>query len=347
MVATRTFVAAAFFAAAGLSLSASAQTDTLLVVNRGSDSAMLFEPGANTPAWTFETGSGPHEAASSPDGLLAVVCVYGTQQPNNKLLVVDPKARKIVRTIELGEYRRPHGIAWLKDNGHVLVTCEMDHAVIKVDTTAGKVVQAWKTGQKGSHMLALSPDEKTIYTANIPDASVSVIDVASDGTKPRAIVATAPGCEGIAISPDGKFVWTANRGAGNVSVVDTTKLEIVATLDASGVPIRVAVSPNGKHALVTRPNAGVVSVFDAAERKLVKELDTKPLAGPGADALPKEGPNAGKDAPMGVTFSHKGDFAYVCNLASGTIAVIDMTKLEVVGHKQAAAAPDGIAAFAG
>jgi len=338
-------LALAALASAGLASGPSKPADALLVVNRGADTAMLFEPEGNSPAWTFETGSGPHEAAASPDGSLAVVCVYGTQQPNNKLLVVDLKARKIVQTIDLGEYRRPHGSAWMKDNRHVLVTCEMEQAVIKVDTKEGKVVQAWKTGQRGSHMLALSPDEKTIYTANIPDASVSVIDVAGDATKPRAIVATAPGCEGIAISPDGKFVWTSNRSAGNVSVIDTDSLKVVATLEASGVPIRVAISPAGKHAIVTRPNAGLISVFDAAEKKLIKELDTKPGAGVESEPLPAEGPNAGKDAPMGVTFSPRGDFAYVCNLASGTVAVIDMSQLQVVGHKRAGAVPDGIAAF--
>lgn len=332
-------------AAAGSLSMAAAHADDLLVVNRGADSAMLFESGKNQAAWTFETGSGPHEASASPDGSLTIICVYGTQKPNNKLLLIDPKARKIVRTIDLGEFRRPHGAAWMKDNRHVVVTCEMEQAVVKVDTTEGKIVQTWRTGQKGSHMLALSPDEKTIYTANVGDASVSVIDVAGDGTKPRAIVKTAAGCEGIGISPDGKFVWTANRGAHNVSIIDTGTLAVVETIDSPGLPIRVLVSPTGKHALVTRPEAGLVSVFDATSRKLIKEIDPKPGAGVDAEPLPTEGPSAGKDAPMGVMFSPDGSRAYVCNLASGTVAVIDMATLDVVGHKRASTVPDGVAAF--
>lgn len=324
--------------------------DTLLIANRGGDNAMIFrgvleaEKAGPKPAATFDTGSGPHEAAASPDGSLGIVCVYGTQIPNNKLLLVDLASGAVRKTIDLGEYKRPHGAAWFKDNRHVLVTAEMAQKIIKVDTQSGTVVRAWSTGQKGSHMLALAPDEQRAYTANVGDHSVSVIDLNGDGAEPATIIKTAPGCEGIAITPDGKQVWTADRSAGNVSVIDTQKLEVVASLAAPGVPIRVAITPDNRYAFVPRPNAGKVSVFSVGDRTLVKEIDTRPPAGADAKPLPSEGPMANQDAPMGITCSPSGKVVYICNLLSGTIAHVDTATLEVVAHTRAGEGPDGIAA---
>lgn len=324
--------------------------DTLLIANRGGDNAMVFRDalaskGAGPkPAATFDTGSGPHEAAASHDGATGVVCVYGTQVPNNKLLLVDLASGSIKKTIDLGDYKRPHGAAWFKDNRHVLVTAEMNQKIIKVDTEAGTVVQTWATGQKASHMLALAPDEKRAYTANVGDHSVSVIDLAGDGKEPLKVIKTAPGCEGIAITPDGKQVWATNRTAGNVSVIDTEKMEVVATLDCPGVPIRVAITPDNQYAFVPRPNAGKVSVFRVSDRTLVKELDTRPPQGFEANPLPTEGPVANLDAPMGIACSPSGKVVYVCNLFSGTIAHVNTATLEIIAHIRAGEGPDGIAA---
>lgn len=333
----------------GLVAIGAARADTLLVVNRGGDNAMIFRDALAArgegpkPVATFATGTGSHDAATSPDGRLGVVTVYGNQAPNNKLVVVDLAGAELKRTIDLGEYRRPHGVVWFADNRHVLVTAEMNEKIIKVDTTEGKVVRAWSTGQKASHMLVMSPDEKRAYTANVADHSVSVIDLTSDGKEPLKIIKTAPGCEGIAITPDGKQVWTADRAAGKVSVIDTEKLEVVASLDAPGVPIRVAITSDGGHAFVPRANAGKVSVFRVADRKLVKEIDTRPPPGVGK-ALPSEGPMANQDAPMGIAPSPTGKVMYVCNLLSGTVAHIDVETLEVVAHTRAGEIPDGVAA---
>lgn len=324
--------------------------DTLLVANRGGDNAMIFrgaQDAAKTgpkPAATIDTGSGPHEAATSHDGSLGIVCVYGTQVPNNKLLLVELASGAIKKTIDLGEYKRPHGAAWFKDNRHVLVTSETSQRILKVDTESGTVVRTWSTAQKGSHMLALAPDEARAYTANVGDHSVSVIDLGGDGKEPAKIIKTAPGCEGIAITPDGKQVWTADRTAGNVTVIDTATLEVIASLECPGVPIRVAITPDNKHAFVPRPGAGKVSVFSVADRKLVKELDTRPPQGFDANPLPTEGPMANQDAPMGITCSPSGKLVYVCNLLSGTIAHIDAATLEIVAHTRAGEGPDGIAA---
>jgi hypothetical protein len=62
--------------------------------------------------------------------------------------------------------------------------------------------------------------------------------------------------------------------------VDADSLEIVATLDSVGFPIRVAMTPDGRHALVTNARAATLSVFDVAERALVATVQ---VADPAAE----------------------------------------------------------------
>ena len=63
---------------------------------------------------TLPTGHAPHEVAVSADGRTAVVANYGDRERSgDSLTVVDLRARKVARTIDLGEHRRPHGLTFV------------------------------------------------------------------------------------------------------------------------------------------------------------------------------------------------------------------------------------------
>ena len=121
----------------------SADGGSLLVLNKSDNTIDFVDSETLKSEATLPTGAGPHEIAVSPDGRTAVVANYGAQTPGNTLSVYDLAQRKLLRVIDLGEYRRPHGIQY-EDASHVLVTVEQNQAVIRVNVENAAVEQEMK-----------------------------------------------------------------------------------------------------------------------------------------------------------------------------------------------------------
>src|SRR5436305_8950536 len=131
-----------------------AQGPALVVLNEAQASASIISLADGRTIATMPVGDGPHEVAISPDGNWAVAANYGGRTPGSSLTVLDLRNRRAVRTIDLGTYARPHGIAFLPDGKRVVVTSEQAGAVVLVDVPNGRVDHAIATGQPG-HLLTL------------------------------------------------------------------------------------------------------------------------------------------------------------------------------------------------
>ena len=198
---------------------------TLIVANKAEATVSLIDLASGKIVATLPVGTGPHEVAVSPDGRLALIANYGTgAQPGSSLTLIDIPSAKVVKTIDLGEYRRPHGMAFI-GNDRALVTSEANKALLEVDVAAGKVVRALPTGQEISHMVAVTPDGSRAFVANIRSGSITAFDL-KEGKK-IADVQTGAGAEGIAVTPDGRQVWVTNREADTVAVVDADRKSVV------------------------------------------------------------------------------------------------------------------------
>src|SRR4026209_804282 len=82
-------------------------TGTIVVTNKTPATATIIDVGSGRTLATLPTGQGPHEIAITRDGRTAVVTAYGAQgRGGNTLTVIDVPGRKVVRTIDLGQYRR-------------------------------------------------------------------------------------------------------------------------------------------------------------------------------------------------------------------------------------------------
>lgn len=315
---------------------------TLLVLNKSDDTVSLVDLQTNEIRATLPTGDGPHEVAVSPDGKTAVVSNYGnTEHPGNTLTVLDVPGKKVVRTIELGNYSRPHGVAWLHGDD-VAVTVEASKALLVVNVTEGKVKHAIATDQVGSHMVAISPKHRRAFTANIGSGSTTVVDLASN--KRITDVATGKGAEGIAVAPDGSEVWVTNREANTISVVDPATLKITATLEPGEIPIRVKFTPDGTRALVSNARSGDVAVFDTVTKKLVGRVPMQ-AAGeklPRDDSRPLVSQFGSGPVPVGILIPEPLSVAFVANTNADTVTVIDLETLKIVGRLKAGREPDGL-----
>ena len=318
----RISAAALLFACAFVAHAAS--PGTLLVLNKSDNTVSLVDLASKKSVATIPTGSGPHEVVVSADGRTAVVCNYGSQlSPGSTLTVIDIPARKASRTIDLQQYRRPHGIAWLRGN-EVAVTTEGSKTLLIVDVAAGKITTAIETEQNGSHMVALAPAHDRAFVANIGSGSVSVIDLK---TKQRvANIPSGVGTEGIDVSPDQREVWATNRGGNTVSIIDVASSKIVATVASKSFPIRAKFTDDGKHVLVSNAQSGDVAVFDAASRREVQRIK-----------MPSDA-----SVPVGILVVPTLSRAFVANTNADTVTVIDLKTWQIVDRLTAGKEPDGL-----
>jgi YVTN family beta-propeller protein len=308
----------------------------LLVANKQDATVMVIDPASARTLATLPTGQGPHEIAASPDGKTAVIADYGNQGNDGKTLtVIDLDARKVARTIDLGDYRRPHGLAFLPGGKELLATVEKNQAVIVVDVQGGKVLRSIATQEAGTHMVALARDGKRAWTTNIPAGTVSLLDIAAGKLVKTAAV--GPQVEGLALTPDGKELWVGSNEGDKVSVLDAATLEERHSMPAAGVPIRVTATPDGKHMLVTNANGGKLQIVDAAKRKVVGVVE---FPWDAAKSPPGAPPSA---VPIGTVVTPDSKTAYVSLMVAGKVAVVDLPSRKITGYFTTGAHPDGIA----
>src|SRR6218665_3401193 len=188
---------------------APAAAQTLLIGNKGENTLSFVDLASGRELGRAPTGRMPHEIAVSPDGRQAAVVAYG----GRTIDIFDVATRTKLRTVDLAPNEGPHGLVWLPD-GRILATTERSQSHTIVDTRNGDRVSAIPTGQQTTHMVAVSPDGRRAYTANIRSASVSVIDLAAGRKLSDIAVGGQP--EGIGLSRDGRTLWVGDNAGARV-----------------------------------------------------------------------------------------------------------------------------------
>lgn len=295
-----------------------AAAETLLVGNKGEDTLSLIALVSGEEIARLPTGKMPHEIAVSPDGTQAAVVAYGA----TTIDIVDIAKRARLRTIDISPNQRPHGLLWLPD-GRLVATAEASQsvAVIAPDGTMTSI----PTGQQGSHMIVVAPDDRTAYVANIASGTVSVLDLAQAKKLRDLPVGGKP--EGLSLARGGAELWVGDLSAPRVSVWDTAKGEKIAELAVDPVAIRVLASPDGKWVATSNIGAGTISLFDAGTRALAKTIQVS------------EG-----DAARQVTllWSRDGARLYAAETGIDKIAEIDVANGKVLRRIAAGKNGDGL-----
>lgn len=256
----RTIIAALI---AALSITAPAAAETLLVGNKGEDTLSVIALASGEELARLPTGKMPHEIAISPDGRQAAVVAYG----GTTIDIFDVARRTKVRTIDLSPNRRPHGLLWLSD-GRLVATTEGSQsvAVVAPDGTLTSI----PTGQQGSHMIVVAPDNRTAYVANIASGTVSVLDLKAARKLRDLAIGGKP--EGLALTKRGRELWVGDLDAPRVSIRDTASGEKIAEQPVDPVAIRVLASPDGRLVATSNIASGTISLFDAETRAPLRTI---------------------------------------------------------------------------
>lgn len=325
-----------------VSSAAAKDSGTLLVLNKSDNTVSLIDLASRQAVATIPTGVAPHEVAVSANGKLAVVANYGNQQtPGSSLTVIDLPAKKPLKTIDLGQYRRPHGIMWLKGD-EIAVTCEANKSLLIIDVMKGTVVAAVVTDQNVSHMVVIARKSGRAFVANIGSGSVTAVDLKT--RRKISDIQTGAGAEGIDISPDQKEVWVTNRAANTVSIIDVNSLKVIATIESKDFPIRVKFAPGGRTALVSNARSGDVAVFDTVTRKEIKRIPMQLKAAEGSTTGQRLfGNQFGQSpVPVGILVAPSLSNAFVANTNADIVTVIDLQTWQIVDRLTAGKEPDGL-----
>ena len=305
-------------------------TGTVVVVNQAADTVTLIDLATMEAYRHVPVVGGPHEVAISPDGQRAIVTNYRKRGvgPQKALSLISLPDGAVLKTIDLGKYRAPHDVQWVNGN-QVVCTVEDNQALLLVDVESGAVERVFETGRDGSHMLALSPDRRRLFSSNMSGSgSVSVFDFLT-GDKITDID-TGKECEGIGVSPDGRWVWAGNRAEDTVSIIDAGTLELVKTLESPGFPYRVEFTPDGRHALVPHARSGTLMVGDVAGQRVIRHI---PLGLTEVD----------QPSTAGV-FPHPDNVhAFVTVRNDNALLLLNIETGETLARVEVQASPDGVA----
>jgi YVTN family beta-propeller protein len=315
---------------------------TLLALSKHEHTLAIVDPVALKVITRLPVGQDPHEVIASADGTKAYVSIYGFGR-YHALSVLDLLAQKALPDIDTGALNGPHGLAVA--GGNIWFTAEGAKAVSRFNPSTKSIDRILGTGQNRTHMLYVTSDEKTIYTTNVSSGTVSVLEAgalspvgpppgAQPGSPPavpqgmdwnQTLIQVGKGDEGFDLSPDGRELWTANSQDGTLSVLDLARKEVTATIDAKILASnRLKFTPDGKLVFITSLRGGEVIVYDAASRKEFKRVQV----GHGA---------------AGLLMDPVGGRVFVACTPDNYVALIDLKTLEVTGHIDVGAQPDGLA----
>ncbi len=319
-----TVVVFSLLTAATILTAAETPSPALLVLNKDESSLAIIDPASNKVVGRVPTGEAPHEVTVSADGKLAFASNYGSQKPGNSISVIDLASQKELHRVDLGPLGRPHGLYFA--DGKLYFTSEASKNIGRYDPVTNKVDWLLGTGQNGTHMVLVSKDMNTIFTANIASDSISVMERASGANGwNQTVIPVGKGPEAIDLSPNGKEFWTAHSRDGGVSIIDVGSKKVVQTLNLSTKRSnRLKFTPDGKTVLISDLGGGELVVVDATARKEIKRIPV--------------GSN-----PEGILILPDGSRAYVAISGDKRLAVIDLKTLKITDRVSTGGSPDGMA----
>lgn len=295
--------------------SASSRRGWLLVANKGDQTLGLIDPDGDRQIATIsEGGITGHEVAASADGERAFVPIYGNSgvgkpgTDGSTLAVIDLNARRVVHTIDFGHGVRPHCALFGPSDGLLYVTTELDQTVTIIDPKTFKIVGSVPTGQPESHMLAISPDGRTGYTANVGPGTISVLDL--QARKTLSVIPVTSHIQRIALSTDGRQVFTSDTEKPRLAVINAATHKVERWITLPGTGYGSAPTADGKWLLVAIPNANKVAAIDLSTLEVGRIVNVPP-------------------SPQEVLIRPDGQVAYVSCSQHRQVAALDLSNWSV------------------
>lgn len=248
----------------------------------------------------------------------------------DEVLIIDPLRDRIVRRIPIKSGVHLAHVVLTPDSAYAYVTAQKEGAIYKINAKTF-AVEKLILARNGSepHGIRIAPDGSSAYIAMLKGQSLGMLDLRTDALSEVALGGAAVQA---GITPDGKYVVASLYDTKQLAIYrqDTNALTYVALPQTSRGPIQMYPTPDSKFMYLAdqgyyfgEPESEWVYKIDIVGGAVVKEI------------------KAGR-APHGIVVSRDGKFAYVTNLLSSDISIIDTAKDIEVGRIPVGKEPNGI-----
>lgn len=199
----------------------------------------------------FEVGPAPKQVAFTPDGEELWVTDLG----GDGVEIYDPRSGKRLGDVSLAD-KGAVEVIFTADGTTAYVSQMQTASVYEIDTATRKVKRQLFTSGSWSKVMALSPDEQTLFVANWVSDDVSQIDLVSGEEVRRFPTVDTP--RGLYVTPNGKRLYVAGFESGEIQRFDLRTLKSKVLLRTGGAM---------RH-LVADPVRGLLYADDMAQDKV-------------------------------------------------------------------------------
>ena len=203
-------------------------------------------------------------------GRLAVTTEFPDQ-----LLLIDPAARKVVRTYDT-KGKTSHMVVLGMGARFAYVSNSGSGGVAVINLATGKTTFV-ATGPRPEGG-ALSRDGRYFYVGNRDGETVSIIDTATQ--KLAGQIHTGKGSVRLAAAPDGRHLVCALIHENAIEVLDAVARKSVTKIPVPEQLASLSLSPDGSLAFASAEEKDTVFVVSLAERKVALQIRTAPGSHP-------------------------------------------------------------------
>jgi len=307
----------------------------------------------------------PARDASATANLPIVGAIWTANEQGDSLTVVDAATSAVVAT--LSGIAGPHNIQISPDGQTAWAVSGHEGLAVAISAQDFTLLGTAPVGNAPAHII-ISQDGATAYVSNSDDNTVTVLDTATFSTRATIPVGAFP--HGLRASPDGQWVAVANLRGDTVSLIDTATLSLIATIAVGAGPVQVAFAPDGATLYVTLNGENAVAAVDLAtqtvigkatvgkgpvqvyvtpDSSLILVANQGSAEAPGTtlsfvDAVTLTEVDAietGQGA-HGVVVEPSGRYAYVTNLFSNTLTIVDLANRTIAATTPTGASPNGV-----
>jgi len=223
----------------------------------------VVDIGGRRVAYSIDLGKAvrPHKAQLGGDGLL-----YVTGELANEVVIVDPKARKVVGTIST-DAPETHMIVMHGD--HLYTSNVAPGSVSVLDVKARKNLGVIKASESPTQRITVSPDGNWVFT-HARNGDLVVIDTRTKKVKTTIRMPGRP-FSSVATN-DGKALIVLLGDARKAVVVDVPSFKIAKAIDLNGSPMEALVDPSGDLAYISLFDSGQIAVLDLKSWMVKKEI---------------------------------------------------------------------------
>lgn len=215
--------------------------------------------------------------------------LYITDQAKNRILLLDPVARKFLGQFDLPPATAPKGIAVLPAAKSLYVSQSGSATVGIYEAANGKAISKTKV-PTGPSRVILTPDGIYALVVSVTASELSLISTYNQHVIGSVKVGNVPTC--VALHPTEKWAYVSNRMSNTVSVIDFSKRAISGTIKTGTSPTGLAVTPDGSKLFVALGRDNTITIYDTKtlekkhEAKLPLDVDF-----PGTICLTPDGKN--------------------------------------------------------